>query len=763
MKVPQQTNINKLLRKASSSRDTTVLPTLLQSYDISTSDLEKPSSDGKNALHMACWMGCIENVSLLLSLGCDVNAISTGKHNYGKSPIFYAITRGREDVVRYLLLDHERSRVNVRIVNNKGQSVYSMAYSHDISVDILESIRSRESDGLVVHAFANDLKGWMDYSVSHSDGCIYGDLDVRFLARPLTDEDVVKDGIVVNPTTKESRRGNFAKNNPSAVVADGPDKSNRKYMSGKKEHQKTEQIQQLSTEQQFQLGQLWNNVTLSLQENNSWDLFSSLLAIVQLFEGSNVRLPWISYSSSRLDFLIKVEIAEAELLHSTSVEETTERVRTNISYESLLSEAKVYCGSGDRHATLVKRILSKANDDSSTQTNEQVRSRHDAEALISMQQDQIVQLWKDIDASLEKRNPNEIYLALIKPIIFCDGKIIKDWMQDHMHQLHSVLESKSIKENDVIMHQVLQLCGLNGSRYSLLLKRLITRSHVELNENVVIPRTSAPSKKKHELSSSYKSFLNALCREYTNGSDLPSWDVLMNPYLASKVTHCHLSLPEPPVFVDSSAGISRLDTKLRKIAAAYNFNSQIDENTQEMIVQFNQLIAFDSEFCTSDEGDTQIATIQFSVLDNSVPSAWVVDLLVQDEDYYSITCNFLRWLFQESKSHIIGFSPRHDLHLLSSYLGHDIDSTSVWDVQLLAAYDMAEDTVSAETKKSVMASMPGLKSCCSYYLNDSTWMLSKDQQCSNWKKRPLSVDQLGYAALDAAVLLVLLSELARRC
>jgi hypothetical protein len=279
MKIPQQNNINinKLLRKASSSRDPSALTKLLstQAQEMSTTDIETPSSDGKNALHMACWMGCMDNISLLLSLGCDVNAISIGKHNYGKSPIFYAITRGRDDVVRYLLnyTDTNGSRINVKIVNNKGQSVYSLAYSHDFSADILECIRNRELD---------DLYTWADYSATHSDGCIYGDLDLRFLSRSLTVEDLVKDGVVVNPTTKESRRGNFAKNNPS--VADDSVKTVKKNTSVSiKEHKRM-----LSAEQRLHLEQHWNAVAKALQQKSSWDLFSSLLAIVQCWEGFNV-------------------------------------------------------------------------------------------------------------------------------------------------------------------------------------------------------------------------------------------------------------------------------------------------------------------------------------------------------------------------------------------------------------------------------------------------------------------------------------------
>jgi hypothetical protein len=176
-------------------------------------------------------------------------------------------------------------------------------------------------------------------------------------------------------------------------------------------------------------------------------------------------------------------------------------------------------------------------------------------------------------------------------------------------------------------------------------------------------------------------------------------------------------------------------------------------------------VAFDSEFYTTNDGGTELATIQFSVIENGVPSAWVVDLLPRDGDYYAMTCDVLRWLFVESGSHILGFAPRHDMHLLASYLGEDLSSSTstIWDMQLLTALKIAEDSSDNDKKK--MTSLPGLKSCCSYYLepNLPTWALSKEEQCWDWKRRPLSASQLEYAGLDAAVLLVLLSELVKRC
>lgn len=50
---------------------------------------------------------------------------------------------------------------------------------------------------------------------------------------------------------------------------------------------------------------------------------------------------------------------------------------------------------------------------------------------------------------------------------------------------------------------------------------------------------------------------------------------------------------------------------------------------------------------------------------------------------------------------------------------------------------------------------PGLARCVSRY---AAIPLSKQEQCSNWRQRPLRKSQLEYAALDAAILLALVAE-----
>ena len=100
-----------------------------------------------------------------------------------------------------------------KIVNNKGQSVRALALSH-VTPETYER---------VVAAEAADARPWVNWRETHSDGLIYGDLDARFLERPLEASDIVKGGVAVNPTTHLSRRGAFARRNP----ARGPMKARR--------------------------------------------------------------------------------------------------------------------------------------------------------------------------------------------------------------------------------------------------------------------------------------------------------------------------------------------------------------------------------------------------------------------------------------------------------------------------------------------------------------------------------------------------------
>ena len=166
--------------------------------------IDLPSAEGgKTALHLAAWRGNVANVQLLLDYNANIDQVSTGKGNYGKSAIFYAITRCRDEVVTILL---ERG-ASVSIVNNKGQTPRSLAVSH-LQELTQERIRMKE---------LTDLSKWLNYRETHSDHITYGDLDSRFIdeyVESTSGERIPVDRSgpfeCIMPSSFESRwRGNF--------------------------------------------------------------------------------------------------------------------------------------------------------------------------------------------------------------------------------------------------------------------------------------------------------------------------------------------------------------------------------------------------------------------------------------------------------------------------------------------------------------------------------------------------------------------------
>jgi len=160
----------------------------------------------KNALHICAWRGDIETVVRLVELSnrhCPeldvVNLVSKGPGNYGKTPIFYALTQCRDDVVRYLV-SKDGGAADLLVVNNKGQTPCSIAHSHvnEETQQMLyrieaEQLRQRRRE--LVLAASKSSSGCTNTSTSslfvnyragvHSDCKLYGDLDPRF---PIDDD-----------------------------------------------------------------------------------------------------------------------------------------------------------------------------------------------------------------------------------------------------------------------------------------------------------------------------------------------------------------------------------------------------------------------------------------------------------------------------------------------------------------------------------------------------------------------------------------------
>lgn len=738
-------NIHKHLRKAAGAKTPSILPEFLENNpSLTLDDINDTSYDGRSALHMAAWTGAISNVSLLLDMGCDINSIATRTHNYGKSPIFFAATRSRADVMHLLL---ERG-ANVLIVNNKGQSVYSIACSHFGSdvVELVQRIETEQEDS------TKPLNGWVDYKKTHPDGNVYGDLDLRFLGRPLTEDDVVKEG-VVNPTTKESRKGNFARNNPHAY-------NSRKWEESTKKKKKKQPpvAPTLTDDEQMQLEKSWDDIQTALQSADSWGVFSSLLAIVQLMEGKKMQSSWVVESASRLSFLVRLQQTLGAITFEPEREATEEIPIADLN--SVVSEAAVFSGSGDRHARLVDRMLKNAVDPTLLDA---LTTRQNGEYSLTDQEDnQLKKYWHDVEAALESNNSKDAFISLLHVVVFWDAKNCS-WLGDSTTKLHSMICSSSAVE-DVMKRELLNYCDLNNNRHSSLLEKIITKTVASTDENQTTrhitsePGKEAPArdrakKKDYFIPDHYHSLFSSLHDTLTEDTSSPTWSVLMNCHNRDRVDggKANLSLPNHPTWVDCIEDLQSLQSKLHATISSSN----LIENSE---IRLDKFISFDSEFRSAD-GRTELATIQLSILEEGIPLAWIVDLYPNppDAEYSSMTSDVLRWLFLESDAHLLGFAQKHDLHLISAYIGEDLplSSPKLWDLQLLAAHKMTGNTGAS--------SLPGLKSCCAYFLGDSSseWQLSKVEQLSDWSQRPLTESQLRYAGLDAAVLLVLLAELVR--
>jgi hypothetical protein len=217
------------------------LSKLLSASDL-PADLLSLGTDqsGKTALQLASWRGSVDNVRLLLDSVADIDAYSTGPGNYGKTVIFYALTRCRDDMVAFLL-----SRgADVLICNNKGQVCtcpWHSSQSHQ-GIWVLTCRRFARNKPVLIHrlcasqtplsiavthvkpaiveliekAEARQMAEghqWRNFRATHSDYRSYGHLDPRFgldaaNGWPPGSRGALELGVkCVRPTTLESRRG----------------------------------------------------------------------------------------------------------------------------------------------------------------------------------------------------------------------------------------------------------------------------------------------------------------------------------------------------------------------------------------------------------------------------------------------------------------------------------------------------------------------------------------------------------------------------
>lgn len=234
-------------------------------------------------------------------------------------------------MAKQLCFLHQQCDASVRIVNNKGQTPLSIASSHFTGNDdewIIQKILAKE-----IEQGRNTLNSpWINYRVAHSDGLEYGDLDPRFLVnRPIRETDRVTE-YAVNPTTKQSRKGNFLRNNPNAVAAGGEKKD---------ASVKPPKFKKRSTNQP-------ENMPVLVQgEEQAWD---------RLMQG------WTHHNLQKVDVMTYVQWKIRQ--RQSWIQETAEKLKQQqldkkymIEFIEAISLSKTQCSDMDKEAILLKRLI----------------------------------------------------------------------------------------------------------------------------------------------------------------------------------------------------------------------------------------------------------------------------------------------------------------------------------------------------------------------------------------------------------------------
>lgn len=340
---------NAQLRRAAGSQSLDTLKEALVGWTVDEID-RMPSEDGKNALHMAAWQGSLDNLRYLLDLGCDIDRMAEGEFCYGKTAVFFAATRCRDEHILLLL---ERGAA-VRIVNNKGQSVLSISPSH---------LQRLTTERIIEAEQAQSDRPWQNYRATHSDGLEYGDLDPRFLDRPLRETDVVTK-LAINPTTKESRRGAFLRRNPHHA------KENAKPRQPKKQRAKPDRV--MTDEEKKQLESCWRAL-----RNGSID-GRILREMVRVYEKR--KRPWIADVATEL----------AQTLNEPELDDLFAAALDNLPVA--------------RHVHLIERLRAQSSAPSQQPSKTQPRRNHRPSVDIDEE------LWREAHALVKGLN-----IAVLEP------------------------------------------------------------------------------------------------------------------------------------------------------------------------------------------------------------------------------------------------------------------------------------------------------------------------------------------------------------
>ena len=230
--------------------------------------------------------------------------------------------------------------------------------------------------------------------------------------------------------------------------------------------------------------------------------------------------------------------------------------------------------------------------------------------------------------------------------------------------------------------------------------------------------------------------------------------------------------PAPPIFMDTAEELEKLRDDLFRRPPPHKIPT---------------IVAVDSEwYLTQDmEGETQysnpgghpkrvkhrsmsVATLQIAYVDENkspmVLRSFVIDLLSKLPGFQILAKEFVSWLFGSASCDtlVLGFAFGGDLRQLRKYAGitgnyhkNHPQSDSLASLEIVASRCLDIQRLLSSPEDTRNGRVPGLKKCAQHYFQKP---LKKDDQTSDWRERPLRNSQLEYAALDAVILLVLLSQ-----
>ena len=249
----------------------------------------------------------------------------------------------------------------------------------------------------------------------------------------------------------------------------------------------------------------------------------------------------------------------------------------------------------------------------------------------------------------------------------------------------------------------------------------------------------------------------------------------------------------PPLFIDTAEGLLKLRDDQFRRPPPHKLPKMVAVDSEWYFTQNvtsgdgNGQPPSDNAHYTPNHGrpkktknrSMSVATLQIAYVDeNKAPDmvlrSFVIDLLSNQSGFQEVAKEYVSWLFGSAccEMMVLGFAFGGDLRQLRKYAGiggykghhhnqHHQNNNGKSDRSSVASLAAVESRCLdlqrlLSTPDDVRTGrVPGLKKCAQHYFSKP---LKKDDQTSDWTERPLRRSQVEYAALDAVILLVLLSQ-----